>query len=248
MAKRRKLIVGNWKMNGRLTSGLNLAKEVSDRASEAMPLEFDVVLCPPATLLWPISEALMGSPVMLGAQDCHFANHGAYTGDISAGMLADLGCRYVILGHSERRAAYGEDGEVIAKKVAGAQLAGLVTIVCVGETLEQRAAGQTEAAIADQLASSLPAKLHAAQLVIAYEPVWAIGAGEVPETEEISATCRLIRRSLGATGEMVQVLYGGSVVPSNAEEIMSDPDVDGVLVGGASLNSDGFWAIAEKAR
>ncbi|MDD3182351.1 MAG: triose-phosphate isomerase [Alphaproteobacteria bacterium] len=248
MATRRKLIVGNWKMNGRLTSGLNLAKEIANRAIESMPLEFDVALCPPATLLWPISEALMGSPVMLGAQDCHYANHGAYTGDISAGMLADLGCRYVILGHSERRAAYEETGALIAKKVAAAQLAGLVTIVCVGETLEQRATGTTETAIVQQLSSSLPEKFHSSQLVVAYEPVWAIGSGDVPETDEVSSIHRLIRRSLGAMGEAVQVIYGGSVVPHNARDLLEQHEIDGVLVGGASLNSDGFWSIAEKAR
>jgi triosephosphate isomerase len=248
MAKRRKLIVANWKMNGRLTSGLNLAKEVSDRAIDCMPLGFDVVLCPPATLLWPISEALMGSPVLLGAQDCHYANHGAYTGDISAGMLADLGCRYVILGHSERRAAYGEKGELISKKVSAAQLAGLTTIVCVGETLEQRASGATETAVANQLSQSLPEKFHPAQLVVAYEPIWAVGSGEVPSIDEIRSIHQLIRRSLGTMGEAVQVIYGGSVVPSNASEILQPPEIDGVLVGGASLNSEGFWAIAERAR
>lgn len=248
MTKRRKLIVANWKMNGRLTSGLNLAKEVADRAIQDMPLEFDVVICPPSTLLWPISEAVMGSPVMLGAQDCHYANHGAYTGDISAGMLADLGCRYVILGHSERRAAYEEKGPLIAKKVAAAQLAGLVTILCVGETMEQRATGSTEAAITQQLAECLPEKYHPSQLVIAYEPVWAIGSGEVPTVDQISKIHRLIRRSLGPGGEVVQVLYGGSVVPNNAAELLESPEIDGVLVGGASLNSDGFWAIAERAR
>ena len=248
MANRRKLIVANWKMNGRLTSGLNLAKEVADKAMEAMPLPFDVVLCPPTTLLWPISEALMGSPVMLGAQDCHYANHGAYTGDTSAGMLADLGCRYVILGHSERRAAYDENGPLIAKKVAAAQLAGLTTIVCVGESLEQRASGATETAVIQQLSSSLPEKFHPSQLVIAYEPIWAIGSGEVPSVDEIRNVNKLIRRSLGSTGEVVQVIYGGSVVPNNAEVMIGDAEIDGVLVGSASLNSDGFWAIAEKAR
>ena len=124
MAKRRKLIVANWKMNGRLTSGLNLAKEVADKARGEMPMGFDIVLCPPVTLIWPIAETLMDSPVMLGAQDCHYANHGAYTGDVSAGMLADLGCRYVILGHSERRTSYEESSQSVAKKLAAAQLAG----------------------------------------------------------------------------------------------------------------------------
>ncbi|MDD2326072.1 MAG: triose-phosphate isomerase, partial [Alphaproteobacteria bacterium] len=219
MAKRRKIIVGNWKMNGRLTSGLNLAKEVANRAQSEIPLSFDVVLCPPATLIWSISEALMDTPVLLGAQDCHYANHGAYTGDVSAGMLADIGCRYVILGHSERRAAYGETNQLVAKKVAGAQLAGLTTIVCIGETLEQRAAGATQEAITEQLTGSLPEKFHPSQLVVAYEPVWAIGSGETPSPDEIRHVHQLVRRSLGVMGETVPVIYGGSVVPSNAASL-----------------------------
>lgn len=246
MAKRRKLIVGNWKMNGRLTSGLNLAKDVADRAEAAKPLAFDILICPPATLLWPIAEALMGSPVLLGGQDCHPANHGAYTGDISAGMLADLGCRYVILGHSERRGAYEESCELIAKKVSAAQLAGLTTIVCVGETLEQRVSAVAEEAIVDQLAKSLPDKTHPSQLVVAYEPVWAIGSGQTPSVDDIRSVHRAIRASLGQMGEVTQILYGGSVTPSNAEEILGEPEIDGVLVGSASLNSDAFWGIAEK--
>lgn len=248
MSKRRKIIVANWKMNGRLTSGLNLARDIADKALTQKPLTFDVVLCPPVTLLWPISEAVMGTPVMLGGQDCHTANHGAYTGDISAGMLADLGCRYVIVGHSERRRDHGESSELIAKKVAAAQLAGLTAILCVGETQEQRASGDAEQAIVQQLAASMPEKGQASQLIVAYEPVWAIGAGTIPELDEIRQMHRLIRRTLGSVGEAVPVLYGGSVAPNNAAEILGEQEVDGVLVGGASLNSDGFWAIAEKAR
>lgn len=190
----------------------------------------------------------MGSPVLLGGQDCHTANHGAYTGDISAGMLSDLGCRFVILGHSERRGGYGETNELVAKKVAAAQLAGLVTIVCVGETMEQRAAGTTELEIVKQVTGSLPEKCQAGQLIIAYEPVWAIGAGEVPEIDDIRQVHRLVRRTLGAVGEAVPVIYGGSVAPNNAAAILGEPEVDGVLVGSASLSSEGFWSIAEKAR
>ncbi|MDD5586723.1 MAG: triose-phosphate isomerase [Alphaproteobacteria bacterium] len=248
MAKRRKIIVGNWKMNGRLTSGLNLAKDIADKATAERPLTFDVVVCPPATLLWPISETVMGSPVMLGAQDCHTANHGAYTGDVSAGMLADLGCRYVILGHSERRTAHGESNELVAKKVAAAQLAGLTAILCIGETQEQRASGGAETAIVQQLAASLPEKGQSSQLIVAYEPIWAIGTGAVPEIDDIRQIHRLIRRTLGTVGEVVPVLYGGSVAPNNAGAILEEPEVDGALVGGASLNSDGFWAICEKCR
>ncbi len=248
MARRRKLVVGNWKMNGRLTSGLNLAKDMADKASANKPLAFDMVLCPPTTLLWPVSETVMGTPVLLGAQNCHAANHGPYTGEVSAGMLADLGCRYVILGHSERRNGEGETSEQIAKKVAGAQLAGLITIVCVGETQEQRSSGLRESIIAQQVTTSLPEKYQTAQLVIAYEPVWAIGSGEQPEIDDICKVHQLIRKTLGSTGEVVSVIYGGSVAPSNAGPILDESDVDGVLVGSASLNSDGFWAIAEKCR
>jgi triosephosphate isomerase len=248
MARRRKLIIGNWKMNGRLTSGLNLARDIAERANATQPMVAEIVLCPPATLIWPLCDTLLGTPVLVGGQDCHYANHGAYTGDISAGMLADLGARFVILGHSERRAAYGEKGELIAKKLAAAQLAGLTTIICVGETLEQKASGQTDTAVIQQLSEALPSKFHPSQLVIAYEPVWAIGSGEVPAIEDIEAVHRLIRRSLGATGEIVPVIYGGSVTAGNAEELFSCPEVDGALVGGASLNSDGFWTIAEKMR
>lgn len=235
-------------MNGRLTSGLNLAKDVSDKAEAAKPLDFDLVVCPPATLIWPVAETIMGTPLLLGGQDCHPANHGAYTGDVSAGMLADLGCRYVILGHSERRAGHGETSELVSKKVAAAQLAGLTAILCVGESIEQKASGATEAFIIRQLRDSLPEKYHASQLVVAYEPVWAIGSGETPSVDEIAAVHKALRLALGQMGEVIQVLYGGSVTGSNAAEILAEPEVDGVLVGSASLSSDGFWSIAEKAR
>lgn len=247
MAQRRKLIAGNWKMNGRLTSGLTLAKALADQADSHKPLPYDLLICPPATLLWPIAETLMGTPVMLGAQDCHTANHGAYTGDISAGMLADLGCRYVILGHSERRVGHGESNALVARKVTAAQLAGLTAILCVGETLEQRVGGGTEFTIVQQVTESLPEKFQAAQLVVAYEPLWAIGTGEQPSLDEIRAIHRLIRRTLGAVGEAVQVLYGGSVTSENAGPLLENSEIDGVLVGGASLNADGFWSIAQKA-
>ena len=248
MSKRRKLIVGNWKMNGRLTSGLNLARDIVERIGNKEEHCFDMVICPPSTLIWPISESLLGTPLLMGGQDCHFANHGAYTGDISAAMLADLGARYVILGHSERRAAYNELGDLIAKKATAAQLAGLTTIICVGETLEEKASGNTEAAISEQLRASLPENIHTDQLVIAYEPVWAIGSGEIPDIDYISDVHQLIRTTLGAAGDSVRILYGGSVKPDNADEIINNPDIDGVLVGGASLNVNDFWDIAEEIR
>jgi len=248
MAQRRKLIVGNWKMNGRLTSGLNLARDIADKAEAAKPLAFDLVLCPPATLLWPVAEVLMGTPVLLGAQNCHAANHGAFTGEISAGMLADLGCRYVILGHSERRSAYRESNEDIAHKVAAAQLAGLTTIVCVGESMEQKLSDNAVSSIVEQVTQSLPEKIHSSQIVIAYEPVWAIGSGETPNIDDIRTVHQAIRVALGQMGRVTPILYGGSVTAANAQDFLDEPEIDGVLVGSASLSSDGFWGIAEKLR
>lgn len=247
MSKRRRLIVGNWKMNGRLTSGLVLARDIAQKAEAKKPLSYDVVLCPPACLIWPVSETLAGTPVHLGGQDCHYATHGPYTGDVSAAQLADLGCRYVIVGHSERRQAYGESNALIGQKLEAAQLAGLTAILCVGETAEQLAAGATADIITRQVKESLPASFRPAQLVVAYEPVWAIGSGQQPAPPDIAAVHKIIRKALGgATGELVQILYGGSVSPANAASILAEADVDGVLVGSASLNSDGFWAIGEK--
>jgi triosephosphate isomerase len=248
MTKRRKLIVGNWKMNGRLTAGVTLAKDLVEKTEAQRLMACDIVICPPATLLWPVAESIMGSPIILGAQNCHQANHGAYTGDISAGMLVDLGCRYVLLGHSERRNGHGETSESVALRVAAAQLAGLVTVVCVGETQEQKAGGKTESVIEEMVRASLPEKFDASHTVIGYEPVWAIGSGTQPSVSDIERVHRTIRRALGSSGEIVQVIYGGSVAPSNAAPILASPEIDGVLVGSASLNADGFWAIAEKAK
>ena len=246
MTKRRRLAVANWKMYGRLTSGLVLARDIADKAEAARPLNFDVVLCPPATLTWALSEALSGTPVQLGAQDCHPATHGAYTGDLGAAQFLDLGCRYIILGHSERRQGHGETDELIAKKVEAAQLAGLTTIVCVGETAAQLEQGATADIIEQQIRQSLPKSVKHAHLVIAYEPIWAIGTGVQPEPADIAAVHRIIRKALGEAGETVRVLYGGSVNPSNAERLLKQDEIDGVLVGSASLTADGFWAIAER--
>jgi len=248
MAKRRRLVVANWKMYGRLTSGAVLARDVAELAEAARPLNFDLVICPPATLTWSVGEAILGTPVMLGAQDCHTATHGAFTGDISAAMFVDLGCRYVILGHSERRQAHGETNELVAQKVEAAQLAGLTTIVCVGETAEQLQAGSTAEIIEQQIRESLPKNIKTANLVIAYEPIWAIGTGQQPAAEDVVIVHKLIRKVLGEIGETVRVLYGGSVTPANAGGILQEEEVDGVLVGSASLNADGFWAIAEKCQ
>ncbi len=248
MGKRRRVVVGNWKMHGRLTSGLVLARDVAAMAENAKPLDFDIVLCPPSPLIWPISEAVMGSHIALGGQDCHFATHGAYTGDVSAAMLADLGCRYVIVGHSERRAQHGETDDTVSRKAQAAQLAGLTAIVCVGETAAQLQAGATADIIEKQVKASMPDKCRMSSLIIAYEPVWAIGTGQQPTPSEIAAVHRVIRQAIGPAGEAVQVLYGGSVSPGNAGSIMAEPEVDGVLVGSASLAAEGFWAIAETCR
>jgi triosephosphate isomerase len=246
MSRRRRLAVANWKMYGRLTSGLVLARDVAEKAQAARPLNFDLVICPPATLIWPVSDAIMGTPVLLGGQDCHTATHGAYTGDLSAAMFTDLGCRYIILGHSERRLAHGETDELISKKVEAAQMAGLTTILCIGETAEQLATGNAAEIIEKQLRASMPTKCKMSQLVIAYEPVWAIGSGQQPSPGDIADMHKTIRKALGEVGETVQILYGGSVSPANVAAILDDPEIDGVLVGSASLNADGFWAIAEK--
>ncbi len=246
MSKRRRLVVANWKMYGRLTSGLVLAQDIAKLAEAAKPLNFNLVLCPPATLTWAISEALQGTCVALGGQDCHTATHGAYTGDLSAAMFVDLGCKYVILGHSERRHGHGESSELIAKKVEAAQVAGLTTIVCVGETAEELQAGSTDEIIEKQLRESLPKNVRIANLIIAYEPVWAIGTGQPPAAKDVVDIHKMIRKALGEIGETVRVLYGGSVTPANAKSFLKEDEIDGVLVGSASLNAEGFWAIAEK--
>jgi triosephosphate isomerase (TIM) len=235
-------------MYGRLTSGLTLARDVAERAGASKPLDFDIVLCPPAPLVWPVAEVVSGTPVMLGAQDCHTATHGAFTGDISAAMFADLGCRFVIVGHSERRIGHGESSELIAQKLKAVQLAGLTAILCIGETAEQRAADKTAEAIEVQLRASMPEKCTMAHLVVAYEPVWAIGSGKQPAPEEIREVNEMIRNVLGPAGEAVQVLYGGSVTPHNAGPILDEIEVDGVLVGSASISAEAFLAIAEKCR
>ena len=243
----RKLAAGNWKMNGLKADGLALARDIVARARQAAPA-CDLLLCPPATLLAPVAAAIAGSSVALGAQNCHAAEKGAHTGEISAAMLKDAGCAYVILGHSERRTDQGEtDAEVRAKAVA-AHKVGLCSIVCIGETLAQRDAGETLGVIARQIEASLPEGLDGGALVVAYEPVWAIGTGRTPTTQQVAEVHGHIRRLLAGKAKdagAVRILYGGSVKPGNAKELMSVPDVDGALIGGASLIADDFWAIAE---
>ena len=204
---------------------------------------FDIVVCPPATLLGAVADALRGGAVELGAQDCHDAESGAHTGDVSAEMLADAGCRYVIVGHSERRANHGESDAQVRAKAAAARRAGLIAIVCLGESEAERDSGETLAVVERQLAGSLPPGADAANTVVAYEPIWAIGTGRTPTIQQVAEVHAHLRRRLGAAGEGTRLLYGGSVKPSNAAEILTLDNVDGALVGGASLDPDDFWAI-----
>ena len=208
----------------------------------------DLLVCPPATLLMEIGQAIAGSPVALGGQDCHTAQAGAHTGDVSAAMLADAGCRYVIVGHSERRADHGETDAVVRAKAEAALAVDLIPIVCVGETEAERDAGKALDVVGAQLAGSLPDGAGAAELVVAYEPVWAIGTGRTPTVAEIGEVHAALRAALSARmgdGDAVRLLYGGSVKPANAAEILAVENVNGALVGGASLRAEDFCAIAQ---
>ncbi len=249
---RRKLVAGNWKMNLLRDDGLVLARELAHREVAARRiggahLACELLVCPPATLLAVLGEALGGSKILLGGQDCHAEAKGAHTGDLSAEMLQDVGCSHVILGHSERRSDHGESDAAVCAKAAAARRAGLVAIVCVGESEAERMAGQALEVVARQLAGSIPAEMGAGDLVIAYEPVWAIGTGRTPTVHEVGEVHAHIRERLaGSVAEPagVRILYGGSVKPGNAGELLAIGDVDGALVGGASLVAGDFWAIA----
>ncbi|MEM6740019.1 MAG: triose-phosphate isomerase [Pseudomonadota bacterium] len=239
----RKLAAGNWKMNG-LSAALAEAQALAD----AHPAPgCDVLLCPPAPLLARMSAALDGTRVQTGGQDCHAAESGAHTGDVSAEMLADAGATHVILGHSERRADHGEKDAEIAAKIGAARRAGLIAILCIGETEAERDAGDTLSVVSTQLSGSLPTGVIASSLVVAYEPVWAIGTGRTPTLDEIAEVHDHLRDELataiGSGARDVPLLYGGSVKPSNAAEIFEVSNVDGALVGGASLKAADFSAI-----
>jgi triosephosphate isomerase len=246
---RRPLVAGNWKMNGLKASASELAQMIEGAADLAR--NADLLVCPPATLIATFAAQANGSTVAIGAQDCHAEKTGAYTGDISAEMLADAGATAVIVGHSERRSLHGEtDAQVRAKAQAGLR-AGLQVIVCVGETKDERAAGRTLAVVGAQLDGSVPDGAQA--LVIAYEPVWAIGTGLTPTAADVGQVHGFIRKNLSdrfgpATAGSIRILYGGSVKPSNAKELMAVSDVDGALVGGASLKADDFLGIAAAYR
>jgi triosephosphate isomerase (TIM) len=239
------MVVGNWKMNG-LKTALSEAVKVKDGLTAAGG-PADVMICPPATLILVLAEVLKGSQVRVGGQDCHAAAAGAFTGDVAAGMLADGGASAVILGHSERRAGHGERDRDVRAKVVTAIAAGLTAIVCVGETAGERAAGLTETVVRRQLAGSLPDGITAANTIVAYEPVWAIGTGLTPTAGDVAAVHAAMRSALsaryGKDGDGVRLLYGGSVKPSNAKELLGVPHVHGALVGGASLTAADFLGI-----
>ncbi|WP_343082403.1 triose-phosphate isomerase [Ostreiculturibacter nitratireducens] len=240
---RRKLAAGNWKMNGTRAS----LGEIKALIESCPDPHCDVLICPPATLLVWMDEAIGQAAIRTGGQDCHAEVSGAHTGDISAAMLADAGATHVILGHSERRTDHGETDEQVRAKTLAAHAAGLAAIVCVGETEAERDAGRTLDVIGGQLAGSLPDSARGADTVIAYEPVWAIGTGRTPTNDQIAEVHDFLRAQLakrfGAEGEAFRLLYGGSVKPSNAAEIFAISNVDGALVGGASLKAQDFSSI-----
>ncbi|WP_420858745.1 triose-phosphate isomerase [Marivivens marinus] len=240
---RRKLAAGNWKMNG---TAADLAEVAALAAAHPAP-GVDLLLCPPATLIHRMAQ--VAGPVAVGGQDCHAAAKGAHTGDISTAMLRDAGATHVILGHSERRTDHGETDAQVRAKAEAALADGLVAVICIGETLEEREGGQTLGVVGTQLAGSTPDAATAANTVIAYEPVWAIGTGKVPTLDQIAEVHGFIRAELvkrfGEDGNGFRILYGGSVKPSNAAEIFAVSDVDGALVGGASLKAADFSPIIE---
>ena len=240
MAERKRLVAGNWKMNGSRADGLALARGIVERARG--PRRCDLLVCPPFTLLGAVGEALAGSGVGLGGQDCHPAASGAFTGCISAEMLRDTGCSHVIVGHSERRHSCGETDADVRAKAEAAWRAGLIAIICVGETRAEREAGRAREVVSAQITGSIPDGADADRLVVAYEPVWAIGTGLTPTTADIAEIHAAIRALIPAG---TRILYGGSVNPNNAAEILALEEVDGALVGGASLKADDFWAIAQ---
>jgi triosephosphate isomerase (TIM) len=242
---RKPLIVGNWKMNGNLDSVKALAGALVDFSNEAI----DVVVCPSFVHIAAVSQALHGSAVKYGAQNVYFEGEGAFTGEISATMLRDIGCQYVIVGHSERRQLLGEMDDFISHKISAVQAAGLAAIVCVGESLSERESGRTLDVVAQQMQAALAAKdFDATKVVFAYEPIWAIGTGKVASPGEAQEVHQFMRAQLPSEhADSVQILYGGSMKPDNAADLLSKPDIDGGLIGGASLQANSFLAICRAA-
>lgn len=250
-AKRRPLIAGNWKMNGLKKDARALAGALGTRLKKLKTKPgFDMLVCPPAPLIGPVVDAVKGTGLAVGGQDCHMAASGAHTGDVSAELLKSMGCKFVIVGHSERRTDHLETDKMVKAKAEAALAAGLKVIVCIGETLKERKAGQTLNVNRKQLRGSLPDGATAANTVIAYEPVWAIGTGKTATSEQAQEVHALIRKTIAelfdeATAKRVRIQYGGSVKPANARELMSQPDIDGALVGGAALEVRSFSDIVK---
>ena len=243
-----KFVAGNWKMNGSTESAHALAGGLAQKVKACDGSPADIALCPPAPLIPTVLQAVSETGIMVGGQDCHWNESGAHTGDVSAPLLADLGCRCVIVGHSERRTDHGETDSQVKAKAEAALKAGLLSIVCVGETEAERDAGETNAVVDRQIEASLPDEGTAETVIIAYEPVWAIGTGRTPSNEDIEAVHSLIRTVAAEKRHLregLRILYGGSVKPANAVEILKIPGVDGALVGGASLSIEDFWGIIE---
>ncbi|HEV7915770.1 MAG TPA: triose-phosphate isomerase [Albitalea sp.] len=244
---RRKLVVGNWKMNGNRLANAELIAGLD----EAGPFSADVAVCPPFPYIGDVALSLQGKRIAWGAQDCSAHESGAYTGEVSAAMLAEFGCKYVIVGHSERRAHHGESDQLVADKAKQALAHHLIPIVCVGETLAERDADQTAAVVKRQMSAVIHTLAHCiSQIVVAYEPVWAIGTGKTATPEQAQAVHALLRTQLHAAtpkSDEMQILYGGSVKPDNAATLFSQPDIDGGLIGGASLKAADFAAICRAA-
>ncbi len=250
--RRPRLVAGNWKMHKTPGEGAALAREFVALAGAGAACE--VAVCPPFPALAAVSEALRGSAVHLGAQNLHAATHGAFTGEVSGAMLAACGCRFVIVGHSERRHVMGEDDATVAQKLRAAQRDGLTPIVCVGELLAEREAGQTAEVLVRQVRAAYAglAPATAAATVVAYEPVWAIGTGKVATTEQAREAHAIVRETLekvvgAGAGEGIAILYGGSVNAANAATLFAEPEIDGALVGGAALEAASFWRIVTAA-
>jgi len=245
------LVAGNWKMNGERSS-LREVTAVAAGIDAALGERLDVLLCPPATLIYLAAASVEETRLGIGAQDCHPAPSGAHTGDLSSGMLRDAGATHIIVGHSERRVDHGEADDLVRTKAEAVLRESLVAIVCIGETEAERLAGETLDVLRSQLAGSVPDTASADNTVIAYEPVWAIGTGLTPTPSDVAEAHAFIRQRLeerfGAAGAAMRLLYGGSVKPSNAAELMGVANVDGALVGGASLKAVDFLAICESYR
>jgi len=249
---KKKIIAGNWKMNKSVAEAVDLASDIKDELSDFR--DADIVLCPPFTALKAVGDIITQTHIKLGAQNMHWASDGAYTGEISAGMLRDIYCHYVILGHSERRAMFGETDEIVNKKVKAALAGNLLPIVCVGEVLQERESGSAKDVVKNQITGSLDGLGDdIGKVIIAYEPVWAIGTGKVATPEQAQEMHAYIRQVLAAiageeVAQSIRIQYGGSMKPSNAGELLSQPDIDGGLIGGAALDARSFVEIVKLAK